>query len=383
MHIIYFIDNKLGGVTSLNYNLITNCNIENATQTIIYINCLEWQMSTANLTYPANPHRYFNFSKKENYHTVLKRLHKMIPREPGAIVVNYDNEMAMLDQYPVKQTVYQLVHDEYNIGLAKEYGHVADIFICHNSSIYSQLKEHFTNRQDDIYYLPHGVIVPSNFRIPTQKNAPLQLLFIGRMTQQKGIFELPLISEILREKGIRFEWTCIGNGQELESLKQKWSNGDTVRYCTPSSNAEVMEICAGMDIFVLPTKFEGTPVSLLEAMSVGLVPVISDLPGGIQDIVSEDIGYRVPVGDNRAFAEAIGDLYNDRERLNRLSINCREMIISKYDVKKTAPAYYELFMKYGGLFREKRLEKKKAGARLDQKYIPSYITTFIRTVFHR
>lgn len=382
MHIIYFIDDKLGGVTSLNYNLIGNCTIKNVTQTILYINCLEWQMSKANIAYQENPHGYFNFSKKENYHTVLRRLHKMIPQEPGAIVVNYDNEMAMLDQYPVQQTVYQLVHDEYNIGLAKEYGHVTDIFICHNSSIFSQLKEHFKKRQEDIYYLPHGVIVPPKFRIPA-KNAPLQLLFIGRMTSQKGIFDLPLISDILRDKGIKFEWTCIGNGQELESLKQKWNNRDTVRYCTPDSNAEVMEICAGMDIFVLPTKFEGTPVALLEAMSAGLVPVISDLPGGIRDIVSADIGCRLPVGDYRAFADAISDLYHDKERLDRLSKNCREKIISEYDVEKTATAYFELFRKYKGLFREKKLKKKKVGTRLDQKYVPSFITTFIRTVFHR
>ncbi len=51
------------------------------------------------------------------------------------------------------------------------------------------------------------------------------------------------------------------------------------------------------DVFVLPTQFEGSPVSLLETMSAGLVPVITDLPGGIREIVEPAVGFRLPMGD--------------------------------------------------------------------------------------
>lgn len=383
MHIIYCIDNKLGGVSSLNYNLSANCNNSNTKQTVLHISCKEWEMSNADLNFPVDENLYFNYSASNNYYHTLKRLHQLIPDEEGALVVNYDTEMAMLDHYPVKQTVYQLVHDSYNAGIAKKYGHVVDTFICHNSAICSELKTHFANRHNDIHFLPHGVNIPSVHRQTNVNAKVIQLIFLGRMAQTKGIFDLPVISDHLRNQGVKFEWTCIGNGPELEKLKKCWGNNDTVRFCQPATNDEVLKICAGMDVFVLPTKFEGSPVSLIEAMSVGLVPVISDLPGGITDIVSEDIGFRIPVDDNKGFADAIIKLDRNRPLLDMLSVNCRNRIIEQYDVKKTAIPYHELFSKYKELYKKKELKKLKVGARLDQAFIPSFATKMIRKIFNK
>lgn len=384
MHIIYCIDNKLGGVSSLNYNLSANCNNSSIKQTVLHIFCKEWEMSNANLDFPVDENLYFNYSASNNYYHTLKRLHQLIPDEEGVLVINYDTEMAMLDHYSVKQTVYQLVHDDYNVGLAKKYCHIVDAFICHNSAINNELKTYFTNRQQDVYFLPHGVPVPELARqSPRKINKPLQLLFLGRMAASKGIFDLPVISNLLQEQGIDFEWTCIGNGPELEALKKNWVRRDHVKFYQPQTNKEVLDICAGMDVFVLPTKFEGSPVSLIEAMSVGLVPVISDLPGGITDIVSEDIGFRIPVDDNKGFADAIIKLDRNRPLLDMLSVNCRNRIIEQYDVKKTAIPYHELFSKYKELYKKKELKKLKVGARLDQAFIPSFATRLIRSIFNK
>ena len=384
MHIIYCIDNKLGGVSSLNYNLSANCNNSSTKQTVLHISCKEWEMSNANLDFPVDENLYFNYSAADNYYQTLKHLYQLIPDEDGALVVNYDTEMAMLDHYPVKQTVYQLVHDDYNVGLAKKYGHVVDAFICHNSVINSELKTYFTNRQQDIFFLPHGVPVPEVVRpSPRKINKPLQLLFLGRMAALKGVFDLPVISDLLIKQGIDFEWTCIGNGPELEALKRNWVRRDHVKFYQPQTNKEVLDICAGMDVFVLPTKFEGSPVSLIEAMSVGLVPVISDLPGGITDIVKEGIGFRIPLDDNRGFAAAIIKLDKDRALLEQLSVNCRNKIIGEYDVKKTAISYHQLFSKYKELYKKKVLKKIKVGARLDKPFIPSFATRLIRSIFNK
>ena len=383
MNIIYCIDDKLGGVSSLNYNLIANCENKETKQTVLQIHCDNWDMAKSGIVYPVQETIYFNYNCLQNYYKTLQQLRKLIPEEAGAIVVNYDTEMSMLDHYPVKQTVYQLVHDDYNLGLAKKYGHVVDVFICHNSAIYEQLNNYFINRQQDIHFLQHGVPVSDRYRNQNDTNSPLKLLFLGRMAREKGLFDLPLISTYLQEKHIEVEWVCIGSGPELENLKRRWNQGENVKFYQPETNEAVMEIAAGMDLFVLPTKFEGTPVSLLETMSVGLVPVVSDLPGGIRDIITEEIGFRIPVDDNRGFARAITKLYHDRDLLDRLSNNCRNIIVEQYDIKKTALAYHSLFAKYSENYRPKKLQSIKVGARLDQQFIPSFATKFIRKYFKK
>ncbi len=327
--------------------------------------------------------RGFRYSKKDNYYRVLKKLRKMISEQKGALVLNYELEMAMLDHYSVQQTTYQLVHDDYNYKLAQKYHHVTDVFIVHNIEIYDRLINFLPERKKDIFYLPHGVAIPEIYR-QHEPNAPVKLLFLGRMTASKGIYDLPVISDLLLKNDIVFEWTCIGNGPELNELKTKWGKTDyPVRFYSPNTNEEVIRICAMQDVFVLPTKFEGSPVSLLETMSTGLVPVITALPGSINNIVTGDIGFAIPVDNCEAFAAAIIKLYNNRDVLEMLSNNCRNLVSADYNIIQTAARYHELFSKYEFYFKKKQLKKMKVGTILDNPYIPSGITKIARTVLQR
>jgi glycosyltransferase involved in cell wall biosynthesis len=382
MIITYCIDNKLGGVTSLNYNLIANSTNPATKQQVIHIDLVESQMTRANLKFPVDQQQTLIFSENENYYSVVEKLRRLIPDQEGVLVLNYDTEMAMLDHYPVKQTTYQLVHDEYNIGLARKFEHVVDVFICHNTVIYDELSQLLPHRRKNIVYLPHGVPVPATHR-QAKSAGPLKLVFLGRMTAAKGIFDLPVISEMLRKAAIEFEWICIGNGPELDALKHAWNPLDKVLFASPPSAAEVTALCATGDIFVLPTKFEGSPVSLIETMSVGLVPVVSAIPGGITDIVKSDIGYAVAVDDNEGFANAIVALYQNRSRLNTLSINCRNKIIEAFDVKSTAKRYHDVFDRYAEFHRVKTLKKQKLGSRLDHPSFPSFMTRFFRRIIRK
>ncbi|MFM9840706.1 MAG: glycosyltransferase family 4 protein [Cyclobacteriaceae bacterium] len=380
MDIIFFIDNNLGGVTSLNYNLASHKTIQKVNRYLINIDYFESNFSRANLNFPVDKQIEFKFSDRDNYYYTLKRLRSLIPYSEGALILNYYNEMALLDHYNLKQTTFQLVHDDYNITLSKKYEYLVDVFICHNTVIYNNLISLFPHRRESIFFLPHGVPIVHYSRMP-KDNGPLRLVFLGRMTSGKGIFDLPVINDLLRERGVDFEWLCIGNGPDLEAFKQAWSPADKVQFISPSSNREVLELCSQRDVFVLPTKGEGSPVSLLETMSVGLVPVISRIPGGITDIVNDEIGFTPEINDNIAFADSIARLHFDRDILNSLSNNCRSKIISQFDVRKTASDYFDLFLRYKEFYRDKKIRKAKVGSRLDQPFIPNKLTKLIRTFF--
>ena len=377
MHLVYFVDDKLGGVTSLNYNLVSHAP-DIVKQTVVHIHQKEWAMTKANIRFKQAKEIFFNFSRVQHGYDTLKQLHKIIPAHTDALVLNYENEMAMLDHYPSKHTVFQLVHDDYNVRLAKKYGHVVDAFICHNSKVFDRLQQMFPTRLNDIFYKPHGVKIPTDYRIIKEDTKPLRLLFLGRMAAPKGIFDLPVIDGMLREKGIHANWTCIGNGPELDAFKQSWSKDAEVRFYAPATNEEVVKICTQQDVFVLPSKFEGSPVSLLETMSVGLVPVITGLPGSIQEIVSRDIGFTVEMDNNAGFAMAIEQLHHDRKLLNKLSEACRAKVIATFNVTETARAYHDIFLNWRDLYRPKQIKKTRIGARLDHPFMPRRVTRLIR-----
>jgi glycosyltransferase involved in cell wall biosynthesis len=375
--ITYFIDDKLGGVSSLNLNLIKHAPAD-VCQEVIGIVESNGSLSKANIKYPVEKQVEFINHQSHNEYTIIKKLRSLIQNEEGALILNYGTEMAMLDHYSVSQTTFQLVHDEYNLRLAKEFGHVVDVFICHNAFIEEQLLSMYPTRKNDIFFLSHGVEIPGFYRFQLRENSPLRLLFLGRFSKSKGIFDLPKIAEILRLKNVPVTWTCIGAGPEENDFKTSWHKLDEVEFLSPKTNAEVIQIASQHDVFVLPTKFEGTPVSLLETMSVGLVPVITSLNGGIQEIVSTDIGYALPIDDNDAFANAIIQLHENRHKLETLSNSCRQKIIDDFNLENTAKSYFSLFLNYANFKKEKKIKKRKLGSTLDQPFLPNFFTRLLR-----
>jgi len=239
----------------------------------------------------------------------------------------------------------------------------------------------FPQRSNSIFFLPHGVNIPAVYRSQQEPDQPLRLLFLGRMAKTKGVYDLPEIDRWLNQWEIPHQWTCIGNGPELKILQETWKPvGLPVHFLSPPTNEAVMNICAEQDVFVLPTQFEGSPVSLLETMSAGLVPVITDLPGGIREIVQPGIGYRIEMGNTKNFASAIRELAENRQSLHQYSIACREKIINEFNVKDTAVSYHELFARYKEFYKPKKLRKIKIGSRLDHPWISPFITHALRSL---
>ena len=152
MQIVYCIDNKLGGITSLNYNVINNRTAGGNSQYVINIEQKESRYTKANIRFPADKELFFTYSVKDNAYAVIKRLYHLVPPGPGALVLNDSLEMQMLDHYATEKTVYQLVHDEYNFGLAQQSGHIVDVFIAHSRFFYDKLIAAFPSRASEIFF---------------------------------------------------------------------------------------------------------------------------------------------------------------------------------------------------------------------------------------
>jgi glycosyltransferase involved in cell wall biosynthesis len=106
----------------------------------------------------------------------------------------------------------------------------------------------------------------------------------------------------VRERFPDAELLCIGDGAERASL---------LRLATPGirmlgERRDVPRLLRGLDLFVLPSKNEGIPYTVLEAMAAGL-PVAASRVGGHPELVEEGVTGRLfPAGDDAALAEALG-----------------------------------------------------------------------------
>lgn len=374
---IFVIQNKLGGVAYLNKNVINSAAIKDKFYVkVVLVDEVNSVYTRFTDNIYADEIIHFEYRSFENKYHILKRLHKIFGNSPGAIICNDGLEMEAIHIFGTNKTVYQLVHDFYNLKLSISYGGIVDVFIAHSELFYNVMCS-ANPGEDFCFYLRHGVSI-SQYQKPVPAEA-LRIIFVGRLVESKGVLDLYEINKFLTKWNVPVEWTIIGGGPLKEALLSQWSNETNFKFLSPETNEEVLSILSRQEIFVLPTRFEGSPVSVLEALSVGAVPVVTDLPGGIREIITENIGKRIPAGRVDLFAAAIRELHAERDSLRQLSVNCRELAMEKFDIKNTSNNYFELFGRYKELKKPARdLPRLKIGSRMDKKWLPNGLVSFIR-----
>ena len=141
----------------------------------------------------------------------------------------------------------------------------------------------------------------------------LVLGYVGRLSEEKGLKYLIEGVLDLLAKNLPIKLVLIGEGpqrQQLESLTKEKGIGNSV--CFLGFQQDVESWLPMMDIFVLPSLTEGTPLALLEAMSCG-IPVVASSVGGVPDIIKSGTnGILVRPGNSQEIRNAIGLLSMDK-----------------------------------------------------------------------
>ena len=200
------------------------------------------------------------------------------------------------------------------------------------------------------HIIPYGVDAPER---PPAKNlaegAPLRIVYAGRLVQeQKRVLDLARIAAALAERAIPFELTIAGGGSDQTALLDACAPlliDRRVRFLGTLANAYVQQVFAGSDVVILTSDYEGLPVSLLEAMAQGCVPVVTDIRSGIPELVQDGVnGFRVPVGDVAAFYERLALLLRDAVRSQEMGSAAHRTIVNGgYRTEDMVVHYVELF----------------------------------------
>jgi glycosyltransferase involved in cell wall biosynthesis len=143
----------------------------------------------------------------------------------------------------------------------------------------------------------------------------VQFLFLGRISTTKGAFVMfEAFAALPPHMSSRVRLVFAGDGEveKLRALAKQYSYDIDVHSWVDSTQRDAL--LAASDVFVLPSFFEGLPMSLLEAMAAGL-PVITTPVGGIPDVVTNGTeGLLVQPGDVQALRDAMCTLIEDEPR---------------------------------------------------------------------
>ncbi len=110
----------------------------------------------------------------------------------------------------------------------------------------------------------------------------------------------------------------------------------------PFSRKELFRAIRQHDVFIMASNHEGGPLTLLEAMALGLVPICNDTPCLVQEVVTPNNGFIIP-REPAQYAESFSALHKDRARLERMSAAARKIITEQYGLNAMAGRYLAFF----------------------------------------
>ena len=154
----------------------------------------------------------------------------------------------------------------------------------------------------------------------SRRHGPLQLIFVGNLTPNKGV--LPLIAGLSRLPREIWRLALIGSltmdqtyAKQVKARVARLGLEDRIEMPGVLDGEELAARLKASHVFVLPFSYEGFGIACLEAMAWGL-PVVGSSRGAVKEFVSDGInGALIPPGDLGAFAQQVQGLHNHRTRL--------------------------------------------------------------------
>jgi len=162
-------------------------------------------------------------------------------------------------------------------------------------------------------------------------------LLIARLLKDKGILEYVEAAKILNEKFPEVVFKLLGpydtNPTAITAKEMRgWQKSGLIKYLGVTD--DVRPFIADTSVYVLPSYREGTPRSVLEAMSMGRPIITTDVPGCRETVENGRNGFLIPVRNAQALADAMRQFILRPALAKRMGSQSREIAEKKYDVNK-------------------------------------------------
>jgi glycosyltransferase involved in cell wall biosynthesis len=170
---------------------------------------------------------------------------------------------------------------------------------------------------------------------------------VGRLNPQKNF---ALFLDIAAQLAPRFpdlHFLLAGDGPEEQMLREKASAlGIANRVTFSGYVADTRLVYLAADVLLMPSRYEGLPMTLLEAMAMGL-PVVASKLDGIAEVIDDGgEGFLVPSDDAALFVERTAVLLADAELSSRISKNARAKIEASFSVERMTSAVEDIYDRF-------------------------------------
>ena len=222
-----------------------------------------------------------------------------------------------------------------------------DKIICVSDQVKSALTTYLQDTKNKSIVIKNAIPIDSNFiEIPKIYD----VLFVGRLEDAKGVDVLIKAIAILKQKfNLQIKVAILGDGSKrvyLENLSKQLGVDDEIVFL--GVQKDVQSFMASSKVFVLPSRWEGLPVVILEAMA-NRMPIITTPVGGIAEVIEDGAsGILVEPENPEALADKIYELLSSEKLQRSISENAFKKVKEEYSIEGYTQKMLDIYKDLSG-----------------------------------
>lgn len=240
-----------------------------------------------------------------------------------------------------------------------------DFIMCVSSEDAQSAVDYRIADKEQIAYVGNGVNIkhydPKRFSINDRiqlretygipEDAPV-FGIMGRLVKEKGFFEFFEAAAIVKSSFPEAKFLVVGDllpsdydgsKNEMKARIEELKLKDSIIFAGMVDDPAPSLAC--MDVFCLPSYREGMPISLMEAMSMGIPCIATDIRGCREEVVDGVTGFLVPVGDPKQLADKMAWMLNNQDAAARMGGMGRRRVLDNFDINSVVQRQLDIYNK--------------------------------------
>ncbi len=244
-----------------------------------------------------------------------------------AVKMIYPDKIKIIDELhlDVKQA-YDL-HVQFDIFF--------DSYICVSRKIKETLKTVYGIQEKRLFFREQPIETDVSYQrhYHMDSDRPLRIGYAARLVkEQKRADMLPILLGKLEKSGMDYILEIAGDGEEEANIKREIKHHrmeQKIRFSGRLNYSDMADFWKRQDIYINFSEYEGASLAMLEAMSFGCVPVVTEVSGVSDYIVNGSSGCICAIGDLETMAKRIIELYHHRSLIKKYGEAARREILLK------------------------------------------------------
>jgi len=198
--------------------------------------------------------------------------------------------------------------------------------------------DHYTNLGYNVFQVPNAIDT-SSLETTVDKRYSKQIIFAGRLSHEKGIDSLILISQKLTDD---IHLIILGTGPEEEKINDLVKNHNNIHFFGYQNKTQTISLIHGSDILIQPSLQEGISSTILEAMACKTAIIASDVGGNSELIENNVNGIIIKPHNIDSFVEQINNLFHNK-KLRKLLVDNALKTVEEYNWNKVGSLYLNVY----------------------------------------